>query len=124
MDRLVKEATEIHFTTNLDKNTGFILSQAWYSVTNMLYNQKDRPERVSTWLRQPAPLTSMQACPMDSGRYIYGTIWFPATSVSSEWGQWWSWKCLFFFSPFNHLMQLVAHESFIISIKNTAILLD
>jgi hypothetical protein len=28
MDRLVKEATEIHFTTNLDKNTGFILSQA------------------------------------------------------------------------------------------------
>jgi hypothetical protein len=49
MDGLVKEAVEIQLNTrNLYRVGGFILSQAWYPVTNMLYNQKAGPGRVST----------------------------------------------------------------------------
>jgi hypothetical protein len=49
MDCLVKEAIEIRLNTgNFNREGGFMLSQAWYPVINMLSNQKAGQNRVST----------------------------------------------------------------------------
>jgi hypothetical protein len=42
MDRLVKEAIEIHLhPSNINRDGGFNLSQAWQPVTNMLKQSSD-----------------------------------------------------------------------------------
>jgi hypothetical protein len=49
MDCIVKEATEIQLNTgNFNRDNGFMWSQAWYPVMNMLSYQKDGQSRVST----------------------------------------------------------------------------
>jgi hypothetical protein len=49
MDRLVKEAIEIRLNTrSFNRDSGFMLSQAWYPVMNMLSYQKVGQNRAST----------------------------------------------------------------------------
>jgi hypothetical protein len=49
MDCLMKEAIEIRLNTgNFNRDNGFMLSQAWYPVMNMLSYQKAGRNRVST----------------------------------------------------------------------------
>jgi hypothetical protein len=54
MDRLVKEATEIQLhTNNFNRDNGFMLSQAWYPLINLLHKRR-RLERNKTRLRNTA----------------------------------------------------------------------
>jgi hypothetical protein len=56
MGHLMKEAIEIRLNTrNFNRDSGFMLSQAWYPVKNMLSYQKARQNRASTWLHPPVP---------------------------------------------------------------------
>jgi hypothetical protein len=49
VDRLVKEAIEVHLNkNNFNRDSGFILSQAWSPVTNMLMNVRGGPSRAGT----------------------------------------------------------------------------
>jgi hypothetical protein len=46
VDRLVKEAIEIHLNkNNINRDCGFIISQAWSPITNMLMKVKAGPSR-------------------------------------------------------------------------------
>jgi hypothetical protein len=46
VDRLVKEAIEIYLNkNNFNRDGGFILSQAWSPITNMLMNVRGGPSR-------------------------------------------------------------------------------
>jgi hypothetical protein len=40
LDHLVMEAIEIHLKKNFNRESGFILSQAWSPTTSMLLNEK------------------------------------------------------------------------------------
>lgn len=49
VDRLVKEAIEMQLNkNNFNRDCGFILSQAWSPITNMLMNVKAGPSRAGT----------------------------------------------------------------------------
>jgi hypothetical protein len=49
MDHLMKESTEIRLNTrNFNRGGGFMFSQAWNPVMNMLSNQKAGQNNVST----------------------------------------------------------------------------
>jgi len=49
MDQLVKAAVEIHLNTNsFNRDGGFILSQAWSPIGNMLMNVKAGLTRAGT----------------------------------------------------------------------------
>lgn len=49
VDCLVKEANEIHLNkNNFNRDGGFILSQAWSPITNMLMNIRAGPSRAGT----------------------------------------------------------------------------
>jgi hypothetical protein len=49
MDRLMKETIKIRLNTgNFKRDGGFMLSQAWYPVLNMLSNQKAGQNKAST----------------------------------------------------------------------------
>jgi hypothetical protein len=47
MDRLVREAIEIRLNTEI-RGGGFTMSRVWYSVTNLLFNQKAGPGTADT----------------------------------------------------------------------------
>jgi len=56
-DCLVKEATEIHLNkNNVNRDCGFIMSQAWSPITNRLMTVK--AEQVSESAHQPSCLTT------------------------------------------------------------------
>jgi len=49
LDRLAKEAIEIHLNKNsFNRDGGFVLSQAWSLVTNMIMNVKAGPSGAGT----------------------------------------------------------------------------
>jgi hypothetical protein len=57
MDRLVKEAVEILLNKNsFNRDGGFILSQVWSPITNMLMNIRQGPSRICARLHPPDPL--------------------------------------------------------------------
>jgi len=46
MDCLVKDAAEIQLNTNnFNTDSGFILNQAWYPVTNTVVKKQDQAEK-------------------------------------------------------------------------------
>jgi hypothetical protein len=58
VDRLVKEAIEIHLNkNNFNTGGGFISSQAWLPITSMLMKAEARSRRVRTSLRPPTVLS-------------------------------------------------------------------
>jgi hypothetical protein len=78
MDHLIKEAVKIQLNTrNINRDGSFILSQAWYPVTNVLPDQKAGPERVSTCLCPTFPYWLAYSHKHDPGRYMYDTDSIP-----------------------------------------------
>ena len=63
VDRLVKEAIEIHPNkNNVNRDCGFITSQAWSPTTNMLMKVKAGPSRAGIWLCPTILLSHHQLC--------------------------------------------------------------
>jgi hypothetical protein len=61
VDHFIKEATEIHLAkSNFNRDTGFILSQACSSITNMLMNVKAGPSTAGTGVCPPTLLSHHQ----------------------------------------------------------------
>jgi len=107
VDCLVKEAIEIHLNkNNVNKDCGFITSQAWSPITNRLMKVEAGPGRAGIWLCLTTLLSHQQLC----RHHDADGLW----KKSLPWwqGQRWSLKPSLACSPFNHL-KLLAQEYFI-----------
>ena len=112
LQHLVKEATDIHLNRKtFYRDCGFILSQAWSSITSMLPNKKqDQTEQVLDSAHQPS-LSRHQLWAKVSGTYIMTQtdIWvsqFPDDEDKDG-------SQNFRYPPFNHLTRLLAWDNFI-----------
>ena len=112
LQHLVKEATDIHLNKNtFYRDCGFILSQAWSSITSMLPNKnQDQTEQVRDSAQQPS-LSRHQLWAKVSGKYIMTQtdIWvsqFPDDEDKDR-------SQNVGYPPFNHLTRLLAWDNFI-----------
>ncbi|KDR17029.1 hypothetical protein L798_09239 [Zootermopsis nevadensis] len=104
---IVKGATKIRLNASDFKGaSGVMLSQAWYPVMNMLYNQKSGPKQSE----HLTPITSTHwlACSHEhcSNRYIHDLDWTSNHSSALRTRTEMVLKTSDF-SPFNHLTRLV-----------------
>jgi len=81
MDSLVKDTSEIQLNTNnFNTDSGFILSQALYSVTNVLIKKQDQAEKPTDYPPHSC-LTTNHEPRVRVGKCIMSTnaqgIWFP-----------------------------------------------
>jgi hypothetical protein len=90
---MIKEAVTIWLhPRNFNRDRGFTLSWSWYSVSNMLEQQRSthpekRPNKTSTQLHPPAPHWFMLSQIQALERYINGMVQTQSHHIPDDGGR-------------------------------------